>query len=358
MTASPAEVLDTHRTLYRGLRYPAASLVTSFQEYFELLMEYAGQVSETRLTEIWYMMFAPAKTGAEFLENVARPLYGAPTYQVTGGMVGAVSALYEGTAAKITHIKESDLPSRSGFVWLDECAVLTDVGGAELKNRAFSWGVSTLSVPVRDAPSPLAPVRYETWPGVRITSWCLSTDKDSVFDEERIGPISLAGLPLLLSHSVFVPFGTRMLGRDKTKDELEPDDVTCWVHCLWLFMGTEIVSTSRPPIERHFRKRGMREIKQDQVRVVMLRRTHAEDSEPSGRTVTVDWSCRWVVQGHDRHLDDYRAEFGHHESKPYMDGETRRCRVCGSRLTYIRPYIKGPDGLPLRATDTLYKVAR
>ena len=34
------------------------------------------------------------------------------------------------------------------------------------------------------------------------------------------------------------------------------------------------------------------------------------------------------------------------------------CAVCETRITRIRPYVKGPDGLPLRAIEHVYRLAR
>jgi hypothetical protein len=359
MAESPAEVLDVHRRMYETLKYPPKALVDNFQGFFDSVLNAAHDTSEARFAEIWYMMFGPAETGLQFLELVARPLYGAATYQVTAGMVQAVDAIYEQSSQKVTHLMETDLPSPTGFLWLDKPVALIDAGGAELCTRALSWGLQTLEVSLRGTPEDSAPVLKELWDGVRLTSWCSPSDRDSIFTDQMQGVFTSYGAPLILSHSVFVPFGQRLATRNLKTDNVEPDDVTRWAHTLWMFMGTEIVSSGRPPIERHARKRGLRSIKQDEVRVIMLRRTHSEGREPSGNHISIEWSCRWVVQGHDRHLEAYQPAYAQHEARGYMDGRVRRCRICGGRTTFVRPYIKGPDGLPFKApSGELFKVAR
>jgi hypothetical protein len=97
------------------------------------------------------------------------------------------------------------------------------------------------------------------------------------------------------------------------------------------WLGQRIVTESAGHIERHRRKDFNRRTGQalDAVRVVQLRRQERLPSvgphEPSGVTYT----CQWTVDGHFRN------------------------QACGPgnadrRLTWISPYIKGPDDQPLR----------
>lgn len=110
--------------------------------------------------------------------------------------------------------------------------------------------------------------------------------------------------------------------------------------CAWL--QQRIVSIGCGPVERHRRKQLAREFRTPlptDVKVVQLRRY-----EPAGRQdVTadsaVDWSCRWVVNGHWR--NQYHPSTGEHQ------------------LKYILPYVKGPDDKPLRETQNrVYVVNR
>lgn len=66
------------------------------------------------------------------------------------------------------------------------------------------------------------------------------------------------------------------------------------------------------------------------VTVIRIRRLeHAPAAEPG----SVDWTCRWIVRGHWRRLAD-------------------------GRQTYVKPYVKGPEGLPLRVTDRVWEFVR
>jgi hypothetical protein len=356
----PGEVLDLHQRLYQAARYPTPHFRSAINRLYAAVQDEMYDADGTPRASPWHTMFAPARSGEEFLVLISSPLYGAPSYQVTAEMVQTVSALYAKTLKAVTHMKETDLPTPTGFIYLDEPVSLTDVDGSVLLTRAFSWGPQTLAMAFREEPRDSSRVIVETRDGVRLTAWCAYEDPDSTLTREAMAAAKFfEDTPLVLSHSVFVPFGQQLALRDPKTDDVTEDDIVRWMHTLWMFMETEAVVASRPPVERHARKRGLRTINQGEVRVVMLRRTRSEGSEPPGSHISIEWSCRWVVQGHDRHLEDYRPAYGQHEARGYMDGEVRRCRVCGGRTTFVRPYIKGPDGLPLKApAGELFKVAR
>lgn len=63
-------------------------------------------------------------------------------------------------------------------------------------------------------------------------------------------------------------------------------------------------------------------------------------------------SCTWLVRRHDRHLEH---QPDHHAVASRPGGP---CDVCGTRTARVRAHIKGPEGLPLRAHDILYRLAR
>jgi hypothetical protein len=93
----------------------------------------------------------------------------------------------------------------------------------------------------------------------------------------------------------------------------------------------------------------------------MLRRVHyaSDENLPEGEHRSIDWTCTWLVQGHARHLEDYdHAMYGKHRAVQDHDAGPGRCTTCGARTTWVRPYIKGPDGLPLKQTKQVYRLAR
>lgn len=337
MTVPAREVIDAHTSLYEAMRHPPDALVKFFDDLMargdDLIDQQAGVPD--RVLGAWKYLTGPARTGRELIDLAAGPLYAAPTYQVAGEIVQAVTGMYRATAERGIRIAARDLPSPSGFAYLDEPVSLIDYGGNPVRNRALSWGPQLL------AADPDRPER-----GVRITSWCDPADR-TAFHAVGHG-LSPGGLGL--AHSVFIPFGKGLIDPTDT----EGDDVVRWLHCLWLFMDTEVVISARQEADRPSRRRAERSgRKRTDVTVILLRRGRSEH-EASHRDI--DWSCCWVVQGHARHLEDYRPAFEHHRARTEREGGP--CLVCGARTTHIRAYIKGPEGKPLKTTDVLYRVSR
>jgi hypothetical protein len=347
MATNPGEVLDRQQLLYSALRNPPAGPVKFFNELYAGLEYVARREPGT----LWVRaslasMFAPARSGAEFLDIVRKPLYAAPGYQVTADIVSAVTSMYTKTADESgTVVLADEVPAPTGFMWLEEPVVLTDAGGMVLATQALSWGPQS------------APWHGGLRDGLRLTSW-------------GEGPLNhhwpkqaSDGLPMVLQHSQFVPFGQNLVravgqlttGNLTVSAGKSPDDLLHWVHTLWMFMGTEIVSSERAEIPRQFRRRAARVAGNDQVNVVLLRRVRRGDREVGHRDI--DWACRWVVQAHERHLGSPAEDEQAHHAR--VAGPGQSCLVCTRRTTHIRAYVKGPDGLPLKAVpETVYRVAR
>jgi hypothetical protein len=74
------------------------------------------------------------------------------------------------------------------------------------------------------------------------------------------------------------------------------------------------------------------------VRVVTLRRAQVRQT-PDGDPMHVEWSHRWVVSGHWRRLRDKDGQFS-------------------GRVTWVTPYIKGPDDKPLIVKEAIYVASR
>lgn len=74
------------------------------------------------------------------------------------------------------------------------------------------------------------------------------------------------------------------------------------------------------------------------IRSILLRRSKKEFDADSCESVK--WACRWLVSGHWRRLKEPR-------------------KSDGARITYITPYLKGPENKPLRSPrPSLYVVVR
>jgi hypothetical protein len=107
------------------------------------------------------------------------------------------------------------------------------------------------------------------------------------------------------------------------------------------WLRQRIVTWTSGHIERHRRKQLAREHDvpvASEVKVIQLRRAETPPRLPTtSEGEPVDWSCRWIVNGHWR-------------NQPYKDER---------KLIYILPFVKGPADKPLRVpTHTVYQVSR
>jgi hypothetical protein len=350
---APREVLDAHTTLYERLKYPP-QLLTDFYAQFFSDKALRGLENSDYLAA-WLQMFVPARNERDFLDMVCRPLYSAPTFQVAADIVGAVTATYEATISRAARLSASDLPSESGFAWLDAPVVLRDAGGFSIATRALSWAPQYVTEDFMDGQwPPEAPGNPVSRHGVRLSSYAHVDDADSTTVPEMADRIRATGMSLSLSHSAFVPFNIALPTREPGGN-VTADDIFRWAQTLWMFMGTEIVSTAKTQGDRPARRRAQKSRVYSDVNVVTLRRIRLDGAEVSHRDI--DWSCRWVVQAHERHLDSPGSDEKPHHAR--VDGAGQVCLVCGRRTTHIRAYVKGPDGAPLKAVpETVYRVAR
>jgi hypothetical protein len=136
------------------------------------------------------------------------------------------------------------------------------------------------------------------------------------------------------------------------------DDHVAWLHALFMVLGTEIAHTSAARLPASVRGDTRRHLRHSEVSVVRLRRFTARPHDEEAGSVhrPVDWQWQWPVQGHHRHLD---AHEGHHHATPLPD-ERGTCAICLTRITWVKPHMKGPEDRPVRpeAGDVLYRLQR
>ena len=208
-------------------------------------------------------------------------------------------------------VSERELPHPWGFLWLDDPLVFsvdearerTDADGQEVVIRAVIWGSSAEAAFLG---------RGVNWYG---------------FADDPSNP----GCPLALS----------WFGRFTWGEPYESDPPGRFIVMLWRLLDMEITDIQRRGCgDRQLDKQARRSIRHGEINIVRLRRPTRH--EPSGEPREVRWSCSWVVRGH---LRRYR--------EPVKSGPN-----AGKTQVWIRPYIKGSDGLPLKASDVLYLLQR
>jgi hypothetical protein len=291
----------------------------------------------------WGVMFQPARNGDEFCGLLSRQLAMARTYHVTGKMTNMVGAVYEKTASEVSSFATEDVPWPAGFAWLDKPVALKDKHGRVAMNRALSWNMER--------------ARYTgirgTIPAVRITCWSGWGDQDEYWTPET-GQLMRDMGGLSLAHCIIIPFGQEFRPlAERRADGSAPDDISRWLHALWLMLESEVVTLRRAgDVERHAAARAQRSLNHKDVTVVLLRRStvcEAADGEPGRRWV--DFTHRWPVQGFWRH---HRKQ-GHHA---VPDQSRESCLSCGGGISWVRPHLRGPADKPLQVKPQVYKLAR
>lgn len=355
-TLTGLDVLDVHENLAGRMQHPS-SMLARFVAYHmrqTLLTQQAPAVGAQGTfhpviphgsTEL-----PTAEQGADMARLIGRGLGKAVTIQVTAGMVADMRSTYEKAMEGIEHLDEREIPEPAGFVWLDEpWRIATADGGFQV--RALSWEFTEMwtLADVADTISPklTTAVTERLWPCIRVALWRHDDDGDPDDNAPELGPVTL-------THTALLPLGLRFTHAGTSKDEESANSFLGLIHLLWIYLGMEITAQHRQGIPAKVRKRVRRSIKHADVRVVLLRRVKGVTEPADGQSRQVFYSCRWPVQGHPRHAvrpaDGHRAVLGH------LD---KHCVVCGGETYWVRPYFKGPDGLPLRASDrTIMRLAR
>lgn len=95
------------------------------------------------------------------------------------------------------------------------------------------------------------------------------------------------------------------------------------------FLSMPFIETQATPLPRPERRRMKRERREEPFIGTIILRHRQSDTHEKGDHSAVDWSCTWIVSGHWRKLHQPRISDG-------------------AQTTYVHPYLKGPEGLPLK----------
>ncbi len=262
------------------------------------------------------------------------------------------------TDAHVLH----ELPTASPFAWSKETAAAVWLASKSIPlsaqferdllpdgiRNAFWWLEYSLPLPMKNPP-PLTSEEY-LFDIDNICSILLSRDPEGWW-VISCGRMSSFGLPLMIEVNQIAPGtslrhlmnrGSRMMDSERgTFAPIRDRDISLlrFIMAASVWLKQRIVTIGSGHIERHRRKQIMREygVMPSDVKVIQLRRAESDYSEGPTSAQHVDWSCRWIVNGHWR-------------NQPYKDEH---------KLIYINPYVKGPEDLPLKVpAHTVYAVNR
>jgi hypothetical protein len=276
------------------------------------------------------------------------------TYVVTK----EIGQVLQDAAKQVTDftIVRHDLPSKAGFVWLDEPIVVKDTRGNQLVVQAFGWEITTENyshkmvkalMESHDLPSELGEriLSSPMEPVVGTLSWTKPDDpRDHMHEDWKA-----------TSHKIQAPHGLISImsgifqaeNRTYTKDEIveqfqqKPEDgdllFSQFFYTFLHFINQPyVVVDTQTHMPRPMVRRAQRLDFTPRVSIVHLRRSVHHGSEPSDEHH--EWSHRWIVRGHWR--KQWYPSLQIHQP------------------VWIHEHIKGPDGAPLIVKEKMFSVER
>lgn len=368
LSLQPSQVLDRMTDLHERMAHPNSHWVSYISAFADSLVTkgHGGRIDPANALMMFYP-YEPQRGemfAAQWLTEVGKGLFQATTYQVTPEMLDVATQIYLETATGVEHVEFPELPSEHGFLWLDRPLTMIDARGNEISTRAVTWSVLPVTYRPHDLDTDQPTGKVRRTMGVRVIMWNLGGDPN-YYQPDRVSVQELGDLQL--DHIMVIPFGERFPAEETAVTSPEgvasgraktASSALHYVHVLWMLMNQELTASySHPHISRTSQMRA-RSVMHDEVTVVTLRRTRHHEADPDAEPGLVDWSCRWLVTGHWRHFEGYGDHPRHHATADIMTPGEPRCVTCDQRITWIKPFIKGPDGKPLRASEKLYRLAR
>lgn len=257
------------------------------------------------------------------------------TYLVTADMVELADAACETMPPE--PLVPEDLPSTHGFLWVEGGIQTSDIRGSKNSTSVFTWASSD--------------------GGVAVMAWAYKYDmKDEVNADLHNRPNVMQRAPNLMWTGYAgglkygdippiqytakdpIPLSAKIMWADDHRlfvEDKEVEVVTAgrnhelsWLIVAWRLMQQTLTSTTREQVAAKKVRRF--DLKDTMVSVITLRhRAPFREGETH-----VEWRHRWVVRGHWRH-QPYKGEDG----------------VTIYRWIYINPFIKGPEGAPLKRSE-------
>lgn len=280
-----------------------------------------------------------------------------------------MSALIEHAA---TLLDESDQfvrdlwPSDAGFVWIDGGFKVHDHSGEVAVIQCLLWshniadGVpgmfTTMYASLNDQEDSVSKWAHENYP-----------ERVDEMGHVQLAHLGFIGDGVRVGPPEFVTDGPNanemvMVNGDGSPAHGVADNHMRYILAMLMMFEQEITAKSTTLPNRADGKRWRRADIPDRVTVIALRRTSGAQHGESD----VEWAHRWVVRGHwrwqpygtrstacDHMMDSPVVENGRRTSHCVKDG-------CDHRVEriWLSPYIKGPDGAPLKITDKINALVR
>jgi hypothetical protein len=119
-----------------------------------------------------------------------------------------------------------------------------------------------------------------------------------------------------------------------------------YAHALWLMLNQTVTKIEDEQVERPARRRAYKAHLPSTVTVIRLRREVSTMAREHGES-SVEWQHRWITRGHWRW-----QVVGEHYPGAVETDKGYRARI------WINPFIKGPEGAPIKQSDKIYSLDR
>jgi hypothetical protein len=316
------------------------------------LMRWVG--SKSGLAMIGALNKSQKKQGRHFhehdealAESLAEALNVASTFWVDEHSTGMIGTAAE-TVPYHPQLSIHDLPAEAGWVVFEHPFEIIDMHDKLMRIGALLWWKSSMVVHDAEGTTVHVPlVNMLWWSDPLDRKDAYSSDHIEKWGEDLLRSVTSGWVP---SAWFFMPLDGEQAGElaaiegvdsavlslQHGEDGWKEADCHRLSLAFWIFTTQVLHVTSHRPY-RALQKRALKfgRIAED-IRVVTLRRKQYHSDEDPIET-DVLWTHRWTVKGHWRRIHT-------------NDGHTR--------LTYVRPHIKGPDHLPLILKDSIFKVTR
>jgi hypothetical protein len=212
-------------------------------------------------------------------------------------------------------LKDTDLLTERGFLWLPRPFATIDVHGKETSFRAIGWHRMEFTLHGGEDADEVTRKNG----GVMLFLFHAVGDPD-----EYEGTAPDPGPPgtLLLDHMMPWEFGLTYKAPEHVRqDVLKP------IQVLWRLLAQQIVTRTAQRPTRHVRRR-LAKAKMPERDIVVVRLRRPKGDAPEGQEPrTVEWTHRWLVSGHWR--QQWFPSLSLH------------------RQIWISPFVKGPEDKPL-----------
>lgn len=277
--------------------------------------------------------------GELFAKAAKEVLTQAHTFYVVKDMMPVIRDSVEPLGENLEWSKEL-VPTRSGFLVFEDEWVAKDIGGISATFKAVLWTQGE-SKQGND--------------GVSLFFFSNVYDKRDAISQDFLRQVketnttvAHVGGRLQLAHVMQVPFGhtihdvnltdrERLASHKWDEHRSEVKTLDAVLATVFELMNQTLISTDEAELDRKIARRMKRMRLPQKVNVIQLRRIKSNNEYEGDTAVT--WSHRWIVRGHWR-------------NQPTGPGREEVKRI------WIKPYIKGPDNMPLVHTEKIYSLSR